>query len=175
MIYEKSQKVYNKAEFSQVFRLNLFPFPGYASDPECGRGVGRKLEEGRRRRRTQTKKRGEGRRVGRIENWQPLAEKEHKKKEKKKKEGTGETKKSRKYVHEILAGESDELRSVRVEKEDGDESWEGESGGREVYRAVQGGGEIPLTGLGRRKVEKVEGRAGEYVQVMRSGGSIKSR
>ena len=30
---------------------------------------------------------------------------------------------------------------------------------------VIGGGEIPLTGLGRRKVEKVEGRAGEYVQV----------
>ena len=30
---------------------------------------------------------------------------------------------------------------------------------------VVGGGEIPLTGLGRRKVEKVEGRAGEYVQV----------
>ena len=29
---------------------------------------------------------------------------------------------------------------------------------------VAGGGEIPLTGLGRRKVEKVEGRAGEYVQ-----------
>jgi len=139
---------------------------GYASDPECGRAVGRKLEEGRRRRRTQTKKRGEGRRVGRIENWQPLAEKEHKKKKKEKKEeGERETKKSRKYVHEILAGESDELRSVRVEKESGDESSEeGELGGREVYRAVQGGGEIPLTGLGRRKVEKVEGRAGEYVQ-----------
>ena len=34
---------------------------------------------------------------------------------------------------------------------------------------VQGGGEIPLTGLGRRKVEKVECRAGEYVQVIRSG------
>ena len=104
-----------------------------------------------------------------------MAEKEHKKKEKKKREGTGETKKSRKYVHEILAGESDELRSVRVEKEDGDDSSEEEEVGREVYRAVQGGGEIPLTGLRRRKVEKVEGRAGEYVQVMRSGETIESR
>ena len=113
-------------------------------------------------------------------------EREHKKKEKKKKEET--KKKSRKYVHEILAGESDELRSVRVEKED-ESSEEGEEGGQEIYRAVQGGfllpfspffwpffhffvqggGEIPLTGLGRRKVEKVEGRAGEYVQVIRSG------
>ena len=145
----------------------VFPSIGYASDPECGRVVGRKTEDGRRRRRIQTKKRGEGsRRVGRIENWQPLlAEKEHKKKEKKK--GKEEVKRSRKYVHEILAGESDELRSVRVEREGGDESSEGEEegGGREIYRAVQGGGEIPLTGLGRRKVEKVEGRAGEYVQV----------
>ena len=109
-----------------------------------------------------------------------MAEKEHKKKKKEKKEkkeeGERETKKSRKYVHEILAGESDELRSVRVEKESGDESSEeGELGGREVYRAVQGGGEIPLTGLGRRKVEKVEGRAGEYVQVIRSGEAIESR
>ena len=90
-------------------------------------------------------------------------EREHKKKEKKKKEET--KKKSRKYVHEILAGESDELRSVRVEKEVGDDCSKGEEEGREIYRAVQGGGEIPLTGLGRRKVEKVEGRAGEYVQV----------
>ena len=64
-------------------------------------------------------------------------EKEHKKKEKKKREET--KKKSRKYVHEILAGESDELRSVRVEKEDTDESSEErEEGGREIYRAVQG-------------------------------------
>ena len=144
----------------------VFSSPGYASDPECGRVAGRKTEDGRRRRRIQTKKRGEGsKRVGRIENWQPLlAEKEHKKKEKKK--GKEEVKRSRKYVHEILAGESDELRSVRVEREGGDESSEGEEGGgREIYRAVQGGGEIPLTGLGRRKVEKVEGRAGEYVQV----------
>ena len=122
----------------------------------------------RRRKRTQMKKRGEGRRVGRIENWQPLTgEKEHKKKEKRKEE----TKKSRKYVHEILGGESDELRSVKVEKEA--ESSEGEEEGKgEVYRAVQGGAEIPLTGFGRRKVEKVEGRAGEYVQVLQS---IKSR
>ena len=43
--------------------------------------------------------------------------------------------------------------------------------GRRVVRKIKkkvivaGGGEIPLTGLGRRKVEKVEGRAGEYVQV----------
>ena len=85
------------------------------------------------------KKRGEGRRVGRIENWQPLTgEKEHKKKEKRKEE----TKKSRKYVHEILGGESDELRSVKVEKEA--ESSEGEEEGKgEVYRAVQGGAQIP--------------------------------
>ena len=34
-----------------------------------------------------------------------------------------------------------------------------------IVKIVAGGGEIPLTGLGRRKVEKVEGRAGEYVQV----------
>ena len=34
-----------------------------------------------------------------------------------------------------------------------------------IVKVVAGGGEIPLTGLGRRKVEKVEGRAGEYVQV----------
>ena len=54
---------------------------------------------------------------------------------------------------------------MRVEKEVGDDCSKGEEEGREIYRAVQGGGEIPLTGLGRRKVEKVEGRAGEYVQV----------
>ena len=147
-----------------ILLLIDFHSPGYASDPECGRSVVRGIEEGKRLRR---KRRGEGRQVGRIENWQPLAaEKEQqKKKEKKKEEGE---KKSRKYVHEILAGKSDELRSVRVEKDGGDEWSCGEAeGGREIYRAVQGGGEIPLTGLGRRMVEKVEGKAGEYVQVLR--------
>ena len=89
------------------------------------------MEERRRRRR---RRRGEGSRVGRIENWQPVEE-QNKKREKKKEEG--EVKRSRKYVHEILSGKSDELRSVRVRREFSDEE-EDEEDLRDLYRTVQG-------------------------------------
>ena len=89
------------------------------------------MEERRRRRR---RRRGEGRRVGRIENWQPVEE-QNKKREKKKEEG--EVKRSRKYVHEILSGKSDELRSVRVRREFSDEE-EDEEDLRDLYKTVQG-------------------------------------
>ena len=89
------------------------------------------MEERRRRRR-----RGEGRRVGRIENWQPVEE-QNKKREKKKKEEVEEVKRSRKYVHEILSGKSDELRSVRVRREFSDEE-EDEEDLRDLYKTVQG-------------------------------------
>ena len=109
----------------------IFFFPGYASDPECERGK-MLMEERRRRRR---RRRGEGRRVGRIENWQPVEE-QNKKRERKKKE-VGEVKRSRKYVHEILSGKSDELRSVRVRREFSDEE-EDEEDLRDLYKTVQG-------------------------------------
>ena len=89
------------------------------------------MEERRRRRR---RRRGEGGRVGRIENWQPVEE-QNKKREKKKEEG--EVKRSRKYVHEILSGKSDELRSVRVRREFSDEE-EDEEDLRDLYKTVQG-------------------------------------
>ena len=89
------------------------------------------MEERRRRRR---RRRGEMRRVGRIENWQPVEE-QNKKREKKKEEG--EVKRSRKYVHEILSGKSDELRSVRVRREFSDEE-EDEEDLRDLYKTVQG-------------------------------------
>ena len=90
------------------------------------------MEERRRRRR---RRRGEGRRVGRIENWQPVEE-QNKKRERKKKEEV-EVKRSRKYVHEILSGKSDELRSVRVRREFSDEE-EDEEDLRDLYKTVQG-------------------------------------
>ena len=90
------------------------------------------MEERRRRRR---RRRGEGRRVGRIENWQPVEE-QNKKREKKKEEEEG-VKRSRKYVHEILSGKSDELRSVKVRREFSDEE-EDEEDLRDLYRTVQG-------------------------------------
>ena len=54
-----------------------------------------------------------------------------------KKEEVKEVKKSRKYVHEILSGKSDELRSVKVRREFSDEE-EDEEDLRDLYRTVQG-------------------------------------
>ena len=94
------------------------------------------MEERRRRRRR--RRRGEGRRVGRIENWQPVEEQNKKREKKKEEEEEGEeAKRSRKYVHEILSGKSDELRSVRVRREFSDEE-EDEEDLRDLYKTVQG-------------------------------------
>ena len=122
-------------------------------------------QKGRRRlpKKTGLPKRKEGRTVGRIENWSPAVEGEAREREEGE-QGEKKKKKERKFVHEILGQDREmELQSVRVQKEvDKEDGEEGEV--REAYRVVQGGGEIPLTGLGRRRQDRVEGRAGELDQ-----------
>ena len=140
--------------------------PGYASDPECGggteRGRGGQKERGRIKK-TGLPRRREGRRVGRIENWSPAGQGEARGREEGH-QGEKKKKKERKFVHEILGQDREmELQSVRVQKDVDEENGE-EGEVSEAYRVVQGGGEIPLTGLARRRQDRVEGRAGELDQ-----------
>ena len=72
--------------------------------------------------------------------------------EEEKKKEEGEVKRSRKYVHEILSGKSDELRSVRVRREFSDEE-EDEEDLRDLYKTVQGCSFWQLINIEGRVVE----------------------
>ena len=101
--------------------------------------------------------------MGRIENWSPAGQGEARGREEGQ-QGEKKKKKERKFVHEILGQDREmELQSVRVQKDVDEENGE-EGEVSEAYRVVQGGGEIPLTGLARRRQDRVEGRAGELDQ-----------
>ena len=75
---------------------------------------------------------------------------------------TSETRKKKKYVHQILANGYDSDQELSVKKISGNASIDKEDG-ETTYKLIQSGGDIPRSGLGSKNVEKVEYKS-EYTE-----------